>query len=367
MTDHRIDKLAKVLVEYSSPVQEGDLVVIRANAVAASLIKALYREVLRAGGHPFTQISLSGLMETFYREASDDQLDFISPVEQVISDQYRVSYGIHSETNTKALTNVDPTRQRRAQIARKALRQRFLERAARGEQLWTVTLYPTDAFAQNAEMSLDDFADFVYGACFLDDPDPVARWRDLSARQQRLVDWLKGKREVRVTGPHVDMTLSIEGRTFINSDGHHNFPSGEIFTGPVEDSVNGWVEFTYPAIHGGREVEGIRLRFENGVVVEASAKKNEDFLLKMLDTDEGARRLGEWAIGTNRNIQRFTRNILFDEKIGGTIHMALGSSYPETGGKNESAIHWDMICDMRAGGEIHVDGELFYRSGQFLI
>mgnify|MGYP005845655485 FL=1 len=367
MTDPRIEKLAQVLVQYSAPVRPGDLVVIRANAVAAPLIQALYREVLRAGGYPLTQITVSGLNETFFKEASDAQLEFVSPVERLVTEQYQVIYTILSETNTKALTNIDPTRQRRAQVARRALRETFLQRAASGDLRWALTLYPTDAYAQDAEMALDEFTEFVFGAGLLDDPDPVARWQEISARQQRLCEWLKGKREIHAIGPHVDMTLSIEGRTFINADGRHNFPDGEIFTGPVEDSVNGWVEFTYPAIHDGREVEGIRLRFENGKVVEASARKNQDYLLKMLDADEGARRLGEWAIATNPMIQRFTRNILFDEKIGGTIHMALGASYPETGGRNQSAIHRDMICDMREGGEIYVDGQLFYRAGEFLV
>ncbi len=367
MSDPRVDKLAQVLVQYSAPVHEGDLVVIRANAVAAPLIQALYREVLKAGGHPINQLTVSGLEKTFFQYAGDAQLDFVSPVERLVVEQYRVVFSIMSETNTKALTNVDPARQSRVQAARRDLTKTFLDRSARGDLRWALTLYPTDAYAQDAEMSLDEYADFVYGACLLDDPDPVARWQEVSARQQRLCDWLKGKRELRVRGPHADMTLSIEGRTFINADGRYNFPDGEIFTGPVEDSVNGWVEFTYPAIEGGREVDGIRLRFENGKIVEASARKNEDFLLKMLDTDEGARRLGEWAIGTNHGIRRFTRNILFDEKIGGTIHMAVGASYPETGGRNESAIHWDMICDMRDGGEIYVDGELFYRSGEFVV
>jgi len=367
MTDPRIEKLAQVLVQYSAPVRPGDLVAIRANAVAAPLIQALYREVLRAGGYPLTQITVSGLNETFFKEASDAQLEFISPVERLVTEQYQVIYTIMSETNTKALTNIDPTRQRRAQVARRALRETFLQRAASGDLRWALTLYPTDAYAQDAEMALDEFTEFVFGAGLLDDPDPVARWQEISARQQHLCEWLKGKRQIHAIGPHVDMTLSIEGRTFINADGRHNFPDGEIFTGPVEDSVNGWVEFTYPAIHDGREVEGIRLRFENGAVVEASARKNQDYLLKMLDADEGARRLGEWAIATNPMIQRFTRNILFDEKIGGTIHMALGASYPETGGRNQSAIHWDMICDMREGGEIYVDGQLFYRAGEFLV
>lgn len=181
------------------------------------------------------------------------------------------------------------------------------------------------------------------------------------------MDWLSGKDEVVVKGPNVDLKLSIKGRNFINSDGKTNMPSGEIFTGPVEDSVEGWVRFTYPAIRLGREVEGIELKFEKGKVVEATAEKNEPFLLEMLEVDEGARYVGEFAIGTNKRINRFIKNMLFDEKTGGTIHMALGAGYPQTGSVNKSGIHWDMICDMRDGGQIYVDGELFYEAGEFKI
>jgi aminopeptidase len=185
--------------------------------------------------------------------------------------------------------------------------------------------------------------------------------------QQQKVDWLRGKNEVVLKGPHVDLQLSIAGRTFINSDGHKNMPSGEIFTGPVEDSVNGWIRFDYPSIVSGRAVRGIALRFENGQVIEASAEENDELLQAQLDTDAGARYLGEFAIGTNFGINRFTGSILYDEKIGGTVHCAIGKGYPETGSKNDSAVHWDMICDMRTDSTIHVDGELFYENGKFVI
>ncbi|RME37344.1 MAG: aminopeptidase, partial [Thermoflexia bacterium] len=243
----------------------------------------------------------------------------------------------------------------------------YLQRGATGELKWVVTLYPIPAYAQEADMSLREYEDFVFAACFCDQEDPVSRWREVHEHQQRLVDWLKGKREVRIVGPNADLTLSIEGRIFINCDGRNNMPDGEIFTGPVEESARGWVRFTYPAITGGREVEGIELWLEEGRVVRATARKNEEYLLKMLDTDPGARYIGEFAIGTNPNIRRFTKSILLDEKIGGSFHLALGAGYPETGSRNESAIHWDMICDMRDGGEIWVDGELFYRNGEFVL
>ncbi|HJW83444.1 MAG TPA: aminopeptidase, partial [Anaerolineae bacterium] len=211
----------------------------------------------------------------------------------------------------------------------------FMRRQAAGELRWCVTLYPTEAYAQDAEMSLREFEEFVFGACLLSDPDPVARWKAIAARQQVLVDWLKGKKRIQVKGPNCELTVGIDGRTFINADGKRNFPDGEIFTGPEETVTEGWVKFTYPAIYQGREVEGVELEFNAGRVVKAGAKKGEGFLIKMLDTDPGARVLGEFAIGTNDSIQRFTREILFDEKIGGSIHMAVGAGYPDTGSINQ--------------------------------
>nr|MBN1228167.1 aminopeptidase [Anaerolineae bacterium] len=217
----------------------------------------------------------------------------------------------------------------------------------------------------DAEMSLSEYEDFIYGAAMVHLDDPVAYWKQKSAEQQRLIDWLKGKDRVEVKGENVDLTLSIKDRIFINADGKRNFPDGEIYTGPVEDSVNGWVRYTYPAIYNSREVEGVELTFKEGKVEKATATKGEDYLNSVLDTDEGSRYLGEFAIGTSEGIQQFTRNILFDEKIGGTFHMAVGAGYPNTGSKNKSAVHWDMICDMRSDGEIIVDGELFYKDGTF--
>jgi aminopeptidase len=228
--------------------------------------------------------------------------------------------------------------------------------------------YPTDAYAQDAEMATEDFAEFVFAACKLNRPDPIAAWKALAAEQQKLVDWLNGgKKELHVVGPGTDLTLSVENRIWMNADGTKNFPDGEVFTGPVEQSANGTISFTYPVVVAGREVVDVRLRFENGKVVDASAAKGEDYLLENLDADEGARYLGEFAFGTNFDITRFTRNILFDEKIGGTIHMALGAGYPETGNTNQSAIHWDLICDLRQGGRVDVDGEPFLVDGKYLL
>jgi len=265
------------------------------------------------------------------------------------------------------MTNVPAARVQKLRAAQRYWLDTRLTRAANLTFEWVGTWYPTEASAQEANMSLEDYEDFVYSTMFLDKDNPAAEWKSLSAMQQKKVDWLKGKKLVKCVGPEIDLELSIEGRTFVNSDGHKNMPSGEIFTGPVEESVNGWVRFSYPSIVGGRAVSGIEIKFENGKVVAASAESNDDLLQAQLNTDSGARYLGEFAIGTNFGINRFTGNILFDEKIGGTIHMAIGMGYPETGSKNRSAVHWDMICDMRNDSEIYVDGELLYKNGQFVV
>ncbi|MBN1956381.1 MAG: aminopeptidase [Anaerolineae bacterium] len=367
MRDPRVEKLASVLVHYSTHIEPGDKVFIRGMPAAEPLLLAVYEKVLQAGGHPQLIVGLPGADEALFRLASDEQLEFIPPAFQLFIETYDASIAIRSDTNTRALSAIDPARQAQRSRAMMPVMRTYMRRGASKELKWVGTQYPTDAYAQEADMSLREYEDFVYAACYCDQDDPIACWQEMHERQQRLVDWLKGKHGVRVIGPNADVTLSIDGRTFINSDGHNNMPSGEIFTGPVEDSVEGWVRFTYPAITDGREVEGVELWFEGGKVVKATAKKGQEFLLQMLDTDAGSRYLGEFAVGTNDGIQRFTKNILFDEKIGGSFHMAVGASYPETGGQNESAIHWDMICDMRDGGEIYVDDELFYRSGEFMI
>lgn len=367
MSDPRITRLANLLVSYCVQVQPGDKVILHSSSLALPLVAETYREVLRAGGHPFVQWDEEIFQEILLKEGSDEQLTSIAPPERLLIDTYDCRIAIRAAGNTRSLNGVDLARQRLHREGQQELLATRMRRAAAGEMRWVGLIYPTPAYAQEADMSLSEYEDFVYGACFADREDPAAEWGRIHTVQQRLVDYLAGKKEVVVKGPNADLRLSIAGRTFINSDGRRNMPSGEIFTGPVEESVEGWVRFTYPAIVSGREVEGIELHFEEGKVVQASATKNEAFLLDMLDTDAGARYLGEFAVGTNDGITRFTKSILFDEKIGGTIHMALGRGYPETGSRNTSAIHWDMICDMRDGGQIWVDDELFYDSGRFQI
>ncbi len=365
--DVRAQKLAELMVNYSVAVKPGDRVLIDGSAAAAPLLRPIYAEVLKAGGHPLMFLDLPGIDEILYQYATDDQLGYVPEPVRYAMDEYDVFINLIADTNTRSLNQVDPSKLVTRRRARRDLINRFFQRAAEKKLRWTLTLFPTEAHAQDAEMSLAAYEDFVYGASLPDLNDPVGYWKRFSAGQDHLVDWLKGKRNVHIRSTETDLRFSIEGRQFINCDCHENVPDGEIFTGPVENSVNGAVYFSYPAIFGGREVSGVRLCFENGKVVKASAEKNEEFLLKTLDTDEGSRYVGEFAIGTNTSITQFTHQILFDEKIGGSFHMALGAGFPETGSKNESSLHWDMINDMRSGGEIWVDGELFYQNGKFVV
>jgi len=367
MADIRVEKLAKVLVDYSVGVRDGDHVVINGCSIAEPLLKEIYIRVLKAGGHPLMMLSLPDTEELFFRYASDEQIKHVPRPLELVMETYDVRISILAETNTKALSNVDPGKIVRQRQARTELMRTFMRRSATEELRWIVAPFPTNALAQDAEMNLSEYEDFVYGACLPDINDPVGHWQRFSARQQKIVDWLKGKRQVHITGRETDLRLSVEDRSFINCDGHRNMPDGEIFTGPVENSIEGHVCFSYPAIYGGREVTGVRLWFEQGRVVKATADKNSDYLLQTLDTDAGSRFVGEFAIGTNGSITNFTREILFDEKIGGSFHLALGAGYPETGSKNDSAIHWDMICDLRDGGEIRVDDELLYQNGKFML
>jgi aminopeptidase len=371
VSDPRVAKFAKILVEHSARIVPGDRVLIEATTAAEPLIRELYIQILEHGGIPHPMIGFPGMVpftqdEIYLTYANDTQLDFVPAFHKYAYDQFESRIRIHSATNTRGTTNIDPDKAQRRSKALSTITASQMRRGAEGVFKWVTTLYPTDAYAQDASMSLKDYEDFVFGAAHAHEDDPIAYWKSTAATQQQAIDWLKGKSQVVMRGPNVDLTLSIKGRTFVNSTGTHNMPDGEIFTGPVEDSVNGWVKFTYPAIYGGVAVEDAELTFNRGRVEVAKAEKNQAYLVKMLESDEGARRVGEYAIGTNVDIDKFTGNILFDEKIGGTFHMALGAGYPETGSQNKSAIHWDMICDLRTDSEIMVDGELFYKNGDFV-
>jgi len=367
MPDPRMLKLADVLVNYSVAVRPGDKVVIRAGAIAEPMIRALYAKVIEAGGLPTVLATIPGLDELMYTLGSDAQIQHIPEPMKLIMETYDVSITLMSSVNLKALSGIDPQKVVLASQAQQELFATVMQRSATGAFRWVGALFPTHAYAQEAEMSLTDYEDFVYGACLPDLDDPIGYWKAVEKTQQRLVDWLAGKSTVRVEGPDVDLCLRIDGRSFVNCCGTRNMPDGEIFTGPVEDSVEGHVRFSYPTVYQGRRLEGVHLWFERGKVVKAEADKGEDFLLKTIDTDDGARYVGEFAIGTNHGITRATGNTLFDEKIGGSFHMALGAGMPETGSVNRSSIHWDMICDLSAGGRIIVDDTLFYENGEFVV
>ncbi len=369
MADPRILNLAKILIRYSTRVQPGDRVAIRGFPLepqAAPLVTEIYREVLRAGGYPHTLIDLPGLRTLRMREASDEQLRYISPFIRMVMEEFEVEIRLTSLSNTRSMSNVPPERLNIVRDAYKELVQTWFQRSAEGHLRWVATRFPTNALAQEAEMSLREFEDFFYSSCFADCEDPIGEWQAMRQEQERIAQLLEGKRHLELRGPDIDLRLSIEGRRFIPCAGESNMPDGEIFTGPVEDSADGWVRFSYPCIYQGYAVEGVELKFEAGKVVEARAQKNEAFLHQTLRADAGAAYLGELGIGTNPNIQTFTGVMLFDEKMAGTLHLALGAGYPESGSRNQSSIHWDMLVNMREGGEILADGERIYESGRFL-
>lgn len=355
LMDPRVEKLAEILVDYSVGVRKGDVVGIGADIGGAPLVEAVYRRVLQRGGFPRLKVYMPEISRVFFEEASDEQISTLLPIDL---DEYKASQcliRISAPANLAETANVEPEKQ----SARRRAMKPASDWVMGGNVRWCGCNFPCHALAQKAEMSLSEYEDFVYGATNVD-------WAALSREQEEIKRLFDGGREVRLIGEGTDLTFSIEGRPGVNCDGHYNMPDGEVFYSPVEDSAEGYVTFSYPAIYMDREVEGVRLTFSRGKVVEARAAKNEEFLLKMLDTDAGARRIGEFGIGTNHGIAKFTRDILFDEKIGGTIHLALGQSYPEAKGENDSAIHWDMIADLRRGGEIRVDGRTVQRDGEFL-
>jgi len=366
MRDPRLTKLADVLVHYSVAVKKGQIVRLAGPPVSIPLLLELHRKVIEAGAHPMLRVAPEEAQEIFLKGAGDDQLKFVNPINVFETETIDASISMWAEVNTKALTNCDPKRIGLTQVARKPIFDTFLKRAAKGELRWCGTQYPTQGSAQDADMSLSEYEDFVFGAGLLHEPDPIAAWKKVSEAQQRLTDFLQQKSDYHVVAANgTDVRMSLAGRTWINCDGHENFPDGEVFTGPVLDSVNGTIAFSFPAVHHGREVDGVRLTFKDGKVVDAHATRGLDFLISMLDMDGGSRFLGECAIGTNFGIKRYTKNTLFDEKIGGTVHFALGAGYPETGNSNESGLHWDMVVDLRQGGFVEIDGTKVSVDGRF--
>lgn len=362
-----LSKYAKLVVNYCVNIKKDDTVLIWGPVESIPLINEIYREVLKSTeGHPYTQIIVPEQDYIFYKEAKEHQIEYSNPFQLYLVNHVDVAIKINAPSNTRELSNINPEVIKKVQLAKMNFWKSFFQRQATGELVWTSLQYPTDGMAQEANMSKEEFGDFINKTCFLDKEDPIAEWQSVSQQQQKYCDYLEKGDQIQVIGEGTDLTLSVKGRKWENSDGKKNMPSGEIFTGPIEDSINGIITFSFPGIYQSRIVEGIVLKFENGQVIEASADKGQDILDQILKIP-GAKRAGEFAIGTNYNMTRFIKNIAFDEKIGGTIHMALGNGYPETGSKNQSAIHWDLICDMRKSGKIFADGKLMYENGKILI
>lgn len=370
MRDTRLTKLAQVLVNYSLGVKKGDVILLSGDLGGLPLIEAIYEECVKAGGHVRTSLLPPKFDELFYTYASDEQLAYASPISLQEIELCDKRIRVLAPGNTRALSSVDPKKQTLVSQSRREMMQRFMERSAKGELDWVLTLCPTAGGAQEAEMGDLEYEEFVFHAGYIDEADPIAHLRALEAVQEEMVNYMNGTKELHFQTPSgTDLRVNVEGMTWKNSCGKYNFPDGEIFTGPnlnaPDGGVNGVVRYSFPAIWNQTVVEGIELTFEKGRVVEAKAEKNELFLNEMIHQDEGASKLGEIAIGTNYRIAQFTKDILFDEKMGGTFHAALGAGYPETGNTNQSSLHWDMIADLREGGTIHVDGELISENGRF--
>jgi aminopeptidase len=365
--DPRVDKLAELVTGYSLGLREGQVVRIDGEESAVPLVAALYRSALGRGALPYVKVRPAGLEEILLAEGNEKQLSHIPESERSQSEELDAWVTLWSSTNTRALTRAEPERRRMHLSAHYRMVNRRWQRISAGELAWCGTLHPTQAHAQDAEMSLADYEDFVYGACHVNvEEDPIEHWESVSATMTARARELDDVRELRIVGPDTDLRVIVEERPWIPSDGRHNMPDGEIFTSPVETGTAGEIYFAFPSVFQGQVVEDVRLRFEDGHVVHAEASSGEDYLRALIATDEGSAVLGEVAFGLNYEIDRFTRDILFDEKIGGTMHVALGGGFAEAGTKNKSDLHWDLICDLRREGEVYADGELVWKAGSFI-
>jgi aminopeptidase len=364
--DNILSKYAKLLIHHSLNLKKGDKLFIISTYLAEELLKEVYHEALEAGAYPELLISINGTEKIFYDFAGDEQLKYISPTIKYVYENYEAILRIMAPFNLRELENIAPAKKQTASLGRVDMFKTLLKRMAEGTLNWTCCAFPTDATAQECGMSKSEYEEFVYSACFLNEDDPIAKWRQFDKSQQRIADYLTGKETIRYVGKNIDISFSTKDRKWINAAGRNNMPDGEIFTSPVENSVNGKIRFSYPGLYLGQEIEDISLEVKDGTVIKWDAKKGKSLLDKIMEIP-GARHFGEAAIGTNTGIKKFTKNMLFDEKLAGTIHMAIGAAIPEAGGKNESAIHWDMLADMHDGGEIYADGILIYENGRFII
>ena len=364
--DQRLTKLAHLLVTYSIEVKEKEKITISGSTSSEPLLREIFQQVLQAGGHPSLRMNIEDQDYLLYKHARDFQIEHTDPFRLYEAENMDATIAIFPDQNPHALTSIEAEKKKKRLLAQKPITETIFGRWGAGKLRWVGTACPSSALAQEAHMSFNEYAEFVFSSMHLNEDDPIAYWRNFSTNQQKICDRLNGVKQMRYVGKDTDLSFRCEGRTWINCDGKNNFPDGEVFTGPVEDSVEGTIRFTYPGIYQGEEVEDIFLRFERGKVVEARAAKGEPLLRKLLETDEGSCYVGEIAIGTNKNITRFTKNMLFDEKIGHTVHLAIGRGIPISGSKNMSALHWDMLKDMSDGGEIYADDKLIYKNGEFL-
>ena len=362
------EKYAKVLVDYSVKVQKGELTIIRTDSyLSQPLIKEIYKQVLLKGAYPVVRMGVEGLNEVYIKNATDEQLEYIDPMTEIEYEKAKNLISIGAPLNLKNMARLDSKKLAKRSSVMKHLSEKMLKRAASGELKWVIADFPTNALAQEAKMSLEEYTEFLIKSCYLHEDDPVSKWIEIGEKQEKIADYLNKKSKIRIVGDKTDITFNVAGRIWKSCAGECNFPDGEVYTSPVEDSANGQIYFDFPQLYRGNEAQKVLLTLKDGKVVDAKAEKGEDFLNNMLDMDEGSRFVGEIAIGTNDMIQDVTGNILFDEKIGGSIHMAVGASYPDTGGKNVSGLHWDLIKNMKNGGQIYADDELIYENGKFLI
>ncbi len=361
------NKIAKLLTKHCADIKKGNVVLIWGSVETIPLINEIYREVLKnTDGHPIIKIDVPGQEYIYYKEAKDHQLDYKNPFDLFLVSNIDVAIRLKTSANTNELSNISSKKIQRAELAQIDVWQTFSRREGAGELNWIVFPYPSQGMAQQANMSKEEFEDLIITTCFLDKPDPIAIWKELEQKEEKYVDYLNNVDKLHIIGKGTDLTLSVKGRKWISHYGKRNLPDGEVFTGPIEDSLNGIISFTFPSKFRSKPIEDIMLKFKDGKVVESTATKGQEILKEILKIP-GAKRVGEFAIGTNYEISKFVGEILFDEKIGGTIHMALGNGYPETGSKNRSVIHWDLVCDMRKEGQILADGKEIYRDGKFVI
>ena len=352
---------ADLIAGYCLEVEPGQQVLVRSTSLAAPLLLELQRAILERDGWPLLRVEVPGQTRGFYEHARDWQLDDFAPLALHEARKAKASVGIQAPEDVRALAGLDPERLMRARRARSPISEATMK------QRWCSTLWPTPALAEQAGMPLAEFEDFVTRALFLDRPaGPEVAWGELRRFQDQLIARVGRTRTIRIEAEGTDLTLDVGGRTWVNSDGRRNMPSGEVFTGPVETSASGRIRFTIPSSPAGVEVRGVELELARGEVVAARADEGLEYLQRALATDDGARRIGEFGIGTNFGIPHAIGTILFDEKIGGTVHLALGRSYPETGGRNASALHWDLICDLRRGGRLSGDGATIVEDGRFV-